>query len=258
MSDDNSQPPSHTASPDLASGGSSDDSELPQPQSCQRAAPQRNHGWQDVSRNDVEPPHFQFLPGHGPGMVNINNAENLRLVDFSRLLMSDELLQYLVDEINMYAQEKIANQNLSPHSRKKSWSDTNIDDVKRLIGIILNMGIIKVPDVQSYWKTDWICNIPFVKYAMPRDHFLLLYQSMLHAVHTKPGDQARCGDIIQPFLVILLEKFQTYFVPFQNIFADESMIGYKGRIIFRIYNPKKPTKWGILARTLADASTGYV
>ncbi|CAI8040221.1 PiggyBac transposable element-derived protein 4 [Geodia barretti] len=36
------------------------------------------------------------------------------------------------------------------------------------------------------------------------------------------------------------------------------MIGFKGRLVFIQYLPKKPTKWGMKAYVLADSSTGYV
>jgi hypothetical protein len=39
---------------------------------------------------------------------------------------------------------------------------------------------------------------------------------------------------------------------------DESAVGFKGKIIFKIYNPKKPSKWGIRLFVLADSDTGYV
>ncbi len=39
---------------------------------------------------------------------------------------------------------------------------------------------------------------------------------------------------------------------------DESIIGFKGRLSFIQYMPKKPTKWGIKARVMADSSNGYV
>jgi hypothetical protein len=47
-------------------------------------------------------------------------------------------------------------------------------------------------------------------------------------------------------------------VPGKNIAIDESTAGIKGKIIFKTYNPKKPTKWGIRLFVLAVNDTGYV
>ena len=37
---------------------------------------------------------------------------------------------------------------------------------------------------------------------------------------------------------------------------DESMIGFKGRLVFLQYMPKKQQKWGIKAWVQADAANG--
>ena len=36
------------------------------------------------------------------------------------------------------------------------------------------------------------------------------------------------------------------------------MVGFKGRLAWIQYMPKKPRKWGIKIWTLADAANGYV
>ena len=49
-----------------------------------------------------------------------------------------------------------------------------------------------------------------------------------------------------------------YFIPGQDIAIDETTIGFKGRVSFRMYNPQTPTKWGLRVYTLADLATGYI
>ena len=55
----------------------------------------------------------------------------------------------------------------------------------------------------------------------------------------------------------LLENFKAAYNLGREIAIDESMIGFKGRLLFIQYIPKKPTKWGIKAFVLADSSSGY-
>lgn len=212
--------------------------------------------WREVTNNDPGPTRqHRFTPTHDPGPRNVNNFQGP--ADFFFALMTDDILQYLVDETNQYAAEKIAQGNLKPHSRLGDWQDIDVNEMKVFIGIILNMGIIKASSVDAYWNTKWEFNIPFFRQAMFRNRFQLIYHTMLHAAHRDPNNPAR-GDKIQPLLNMLLAKFQEYYIPFEHISSDESMIGFKGRVIFRQYIPKKPTKWGILARTLADSCTGYM
>ena len=55
----------------------------------------------------------------------------------------------------------------------------------------------------------------------------------------------------------LLDNFMAAYNLGREIAIDESMIGFKGRLYFIHYIPKKPTKWGMKAFVLADSSSGY-
>ena len=63
---------------------------------------------------------------------------------------------------------------------------------------------------------------------------------------------------IRPLLTSLLANFQAAYTLHQELSIDEAMVGFKGRLSFIQYLPKKPTKWGIKAYVLADSKTGYV
>ena len=55
----------------------------------------------------------------------------------------------------------------------------------------------------------------------------------------------------------LLDNFRAAYNLGREISIDESMIGFKGRLYFIQYMPKKPIKWGMKAFVLADSSSGY-
>ena len=63
---------------------------------------------------------------------------------------------------------------------------------------------------------------------------------------------------VRPLVDKLVEAFQHHYQPKKNLSVDESIIGFKGRLSWIQYMPKKPTKWGIKTWTLADASNGYI
>ena len=63
---------------------------------------------------------------------------------------------------------------------------------------------------------------------------------------------------LRPFLQPLIANFQRCYTLAKEISVDETMIGFKGRLIFIQYMPKKPTKWGLKAYVLADSTTGYM
>jgi len=61
---------------------------------------------------------------------------------------------------------------------------------------------------------------------------------------------------VSNFLNYLDARFINHFIPGQNLSVDESVVGFKGKVTFITYNPKKPTKWGIRIYVLADSATG--
>ena len=63
---------------------------------------------------------------------------------------------------------------------------------------------------------------------------------------------------IRPLLSPLLANFKDAYTLHRELSIDEAMVGFKGRLCFIQYLPKKPTKWGIKAYVLADSATGYV
>jgi hypothetical protein len=50
---------------------------------------------------------------------------------------------------------------------------------------------------------------------------------------------------IRWYLDYLDQKCSYNFIPKTNATFDESMIKFKGRLLFRQYLPAKPTKWGV-------------
>ena len=62
---------------------------------------------------------------------------------------------------------------------------------------------------------------------------------------------------VRPFLDPLIQNFQDAYQPSRELSIDESMIGFKGRLSFIQYLPKKPTKWGMKAFVLADSRNEY-
>ena len=63
---------------------------------------------------------------------------------------------------------------------------------------------------------------------------------------------------LRPLLDPLIANFQASYTLHRELSVDEAMVGFKGRLFFIQYLPKKPTKWGMKAYVLADSCTGYV
>ena len=97
---------------------------------------------------------------------------------------------------------------------------------------------------------------------MKRDRFSLLMKFLhlndnsQYAKKGEPGHDPLYK--LRPFLTPLIAHFQSAYTLHREVSIDESMIGFKGRLGFIQYMPKKPTKWGMKAFVLSDAHTGYM
>ena len=159
-----------------------------------------------------------------------------------------------------YAVEKLtlleAQGKLTRGSRFRKWRPLTLEELNGFFAIIINMGVIKVPEIEDYWKTSWESQIPFFSHVMSRDRFELIFW-MIHVSHTE-GSVPRRIDKVRMLLERLLERFQHCYHPTRHLAVDETMVGFRGRYGPRQYMPNKPTKWGIKCFTLADSENGYV
>lgn len=184
-------------------------------------------------------------------------------VEFFHLFVTDSMLQNIVDQVNIYAQQFIDATNLPPRSRANLWSKSshNIDELKQFLALIIVMGIIHYPCVEDYWARSWpFANNTFTD-ILKRDRFTLILRffhlndNAQYIPKGQPGHDPLYK--IRPFMDALIQHFQKMYVPGRELSLDESMIGFKGRLGFVQYMPKKPTKWGLKAFVLTDSVTGY-
>ena len=99
----------------------------------------------------ADPPSFPFTGQ--PGLL-VDIPENTAPSFFLELLLTQELLEYMVDRTNIYAEKVNSEKIISRRSRFKEWKPTNVAEMKTFIGLMLHMGVINLPNLQDYWSTD--------------------------------------------------------------------------------------------------------
>ncbi|CAG5121249.1 unnamed protein product, partial [Candidula unifasciata] len=164
--------------------------------------------------------------------------ENSTPLDCLLTLLTADIIDSLVENINLYAVEKI----------KK-----NVPLRKRYTFVVIAMGNKPKHYINDYWSTANHKFTPWFKVMFPRTMFLLVYQSMLHASEPNAQGQAK----IEPFMNNLVAKFQPAFYPYEKL-SVEMVIGFKGRFHAKQYNAAKPHKYHIKTFGLCDSITGYV
>ncbi|XP_055958740.1 piggyBac transposable element-derived protein 4-like [Patella vulgata] len=178
-------------------------------------------------------------------------------IDFFNLIWSDEAVQKISKNTDLITRSKIEQnqENLKPHSRLRKWSSPSKADIRRLMGIVISMGVIRLPSITDYWSSNNVLCIPFFREVISRDKFW-----NLHVADPLPDNVSYPSKSykIQWLLDHVNMRSQELYEMGQNIAVDETMVKFKGRIGFRQYNPKKPTKWGMKLFTLADSNTSYM
>ena len=199
---------------------------------------------------DKEPSQLpDFQGARGPTTSMSPDATPL---DSFNILFNREVWEYLIRETNTYADECLASGRMK--STLKGWKPVTIEEMKVFVALILNMGIIQLTRIKDYWSKHETVNVPFFRSAMARNRFLQIFNTLHVGDARAPGR----GNKIQPFIDLLLPRFQQAYTPGREVAIDESMIAFKGRASFKQYVRNKPKPWGIKAYVLADSHSGYL
>ncbi|KAJ8958225.1 hypothetical protein NQ318_017367 [Aromia moschata] len=114
----------------------------------------------------------------------VENPPDLKKIPFlgnPGVLADDDLLNLLVRETNAYAETVLLNgPNPRPHSRISRWKPVDKEEMKVFLGIMFYMGIVQLPRMRDYWRTDRLYN--HKRNFMSRNRYFILLRC-LHFVH---------------------------------------------------------------------------
>ena len=188
--------------------------------------------WNAASAGDVPPsqPLFTGNPG-----VQVDISDSAQPIEYFQLFFDDDLFRHIVMQTNLYAEQYLTMNAaiLKPFSRVRCWSPADMKEVKQFVGLCLLIGIVKKPSVASYWSRDIVLQTPIFRSVMKRNRFQLL-QKFFHL-----NDNSTAGSSndrlfkIRPVIDHLFEKFQATYCVHQNVAIDESLLLWKGRLLFK-------------------------
>ena len=102
--------------------------------------------------------------------------------------------------------------------------------MKKFLGLLLLMGIVKKPRVQDFWSPALAT--PAFNNTMIRDRFELL----LKFWHFCNNEEQIEGDRLfklRNICDLLISQFQSVYTPEKEVSIDESMVLWRSRLIFR-------------------------
>ena len=175
---------------------------------------------------------------------------------FLQLFFSLELLQYLTEETNQYA-DYVRNELLL--TRSYSWTPLTVAEMATYMGMIILMGIGHLPNLRLYWKPNFPLYAPAFAQAMSCSRFLAITR-YFHSYNRKaiPKTNKNKLIIVTPIMEYLQRKCRTILIPDRELSLDEGTLPFKGRLSIKVYNPQKPHKYGLKFFFVCEAATGYV
>ncbi len=183
-------------------------------------------------------------------VVNVHGKE----IDIFRTLFSHDMLDHIVEETNKYAIQQ----------QSKNWEPTTKAEIEAFIGIIILMGIHKLPSTDHYWSSDPILRVEAIAETMTVKRFKKLVENihMNDNSTEKPKSHSQHDKLhkIRPIVDMLNSNFANTKVyhPSSYVSVDESMVKFKGRSVMKQYMPMKPVKRGYKIWCICDAKTGFV
>src|SRR5688572_9759672 len=185
-------------------------------------------------------------------------------LDYFMTYIDTDLIRHFVIQTNLYAAQYLRDNDhkLGPNSRARRWKDTDQNEIMKFIGLTLLMGVVKKPLIAMYWSEDAVLCTPIFAAVMKRNR----YQLLLRFFHFNDNDKSPASDAvdvdrlykIRPVIDHLFEKFQSVYGVDREISIDESLLLWKGRLLFKQYLPLKRSRFGIKLYKLCESNTGYV
>jgi len=193
--------------------------------------------------------------------INFNENSGLKVqpegdqpIDFFNLLLTSDFYSLVVKETNNYAADLYMNRS-SDKSRISNWVDVDIDELKIFFGLLFHTGTIKMSRIEDYWKTSKLFNLNIFRASMSRNRYMLI----MRALHfcTNPESESDIQNIsriykIEPVLNYFNNRMKEIYQPSKNLSLDESMVLWRGRLLFRQYIKNKRHKYGVKLYMLTE------
>lgn len=140
--------------------------------------------------------------------------------------------------------EHCSNAFVQPRAKKyipQRWHDTTVAELYALIGVVIYMGIVHLPEQRHYWGHQGLIPGLGLGTYMSGTRFQRLTR-VLRCTEKRGHDQAKFGEdrftklwAIDEILQMALDRFRAAYRAGQFISIDEAMVAFKGCSPIRTY-----------------------
>jgi len=172
--------------------------------------------------------------------------------DFFRFLLDDTFLNLLVNETNKYAEYEFLRLAANPRSRISLWKPVTPEEMLTFIGLTIHTGTIQLNRINDYWKKHHLFNLTCFSNYMGRDRYLLIMRNLHFSdISVDSNDSDRLFKI-RPLIDYFNNKMNNVYYPGKELSLDESMVLWRGRLLFRQFIQNKRHKYGIKLYMLTE------
>ncbi|XP_045891389.1 piggyBac transposable element-derived protein 4-like [Micropterus dolomieu] len=210
--------------------------------------------WKTESDPDICPVPKRFNPARPPGhQLNSNNT--YKPLELFKLFFSNDAARTLCQHTNKQAAKNIA------IGKKYSWTDIDIQEFFKYVGLTFFFALVKLDNIQEYWKKNTIFSVPFPANVMARDRYRAISWNIHMSDPEKDVENDRKKGTpdhdrlfrLKPLLDTIKHACKAFYHPRQNISIDERTVATKSHTVMAQYKKAKPAKLIVLA----DCSNGY-
>lgn len=116
------------------------------------------------SQNDSNPVFHDCMEQSGIQTL----CEHLDVRSSVELFIEEEVLNLLARETNRYYHQQ---SNHNEKKKDKAWTDTDVVEMKKFLGLIIIMGFVKKSEKDEYWSTNPVLCTAIFGNTMTRNRF---------------------------------------------------------------------------------------
>ncbi|XGW30112.1 hypothetical protein V3C99_009266 [Haemonchus contortus] len=169
-------------------------------------------------------------------------------VDFYKLFLNDDILGLIVEETNRYASK----------NKSQTWSPTSKEEIMNFIALLLQMEVVQLPTLGSYWDNDRVYGSHRIgRSVMSIERFEKLIKNF-HLVDNGPADKVGRLDKITRFLDLFNEVCQRMCCPGKEVYIEELLIPVRARFVLKLFYPNDWHRYGIkMIKVIAKGGYTY-
>ncbi|GFU77925.1 piggyBac transposable element-derived protein 4 [Trichonephila clavipes] len=118
--------------------------------------------WCQIDVTFPLPNHLKFPFTGNPG-IKVCIGDSGDPFEYFNLFLDDEMFSFIVEETNRYAESFFENAELTPGSRALKWKNTNKEEMKRFIALLLLQGVVQNLCNSGFGRKDQFYPLHFLE-----------------------------------------------------------------------------------------------